>query len=88
MLYFVLPWLKIMFFFVIVVLLVMFNKAALSSYNFPCANVITLLQVCNFAVLSVFLFYIQCLVFDYMLYVIGVDELFDMFCVIFGHYNL
>ncbi|XP_062222766.1 UDP-N-acetylglucosamine transporter UGNT1-like isoform X3 [Phragmites australis] len=26
------------------VLLVMFNKAALSSYNFPCANVITLLQ--------------------------------------------
>lgn len=27
------------------VLLVMFNKAALSSYNFPCANVITLLQV-------------------------------------------
>ncbi|CAM8923080.1 unnamed protein product [Rhodiola kirilowii] len=30
------------------VLLVMFNKAALSSYNFPCANVITLLQlVCS-----------------------------------------
>ena len=28
-----------------VVLLVMFNKAALSSYNFPSANVITLLQV-------------------------------------------
>lgn len=27
------------------VLLVMFNKAALSSYSFPCANVITLLQV-------------------------------------------
>ncbi|GJM85521.1 hypothetical protein PR202_ga01978 [Eleusine coracana subsp. coracana] len=27
------------------VLLVMFNKAALSSYNFPCANVITLLQM-------------------------------------------
>ncbi|CAM8923048.1 unnamed protein product [Rhodiola kirilowii] len=27
------------------VLLVMFNKAALSSYNFPCANVITLLQL-------------------------------------------
>jgi hypothetical protein len=27
------------------VLLVMFNKAALSSYKFPCANVITLLQV-------------------------------------------
>ncbi|CAD5180499.1 unnamed protein product [Musa acuminata subsp. malaccensis] len=26
------------------VLLVMFNKAALSSYNFPCANVITLFQ--------------------------------------------
>ncbi|KAL2237334.1 UNVERIFIED_CONTAM: UDP-N-acetylglucosamine transporter UGNT1 [Sesamum indicum] len=26
------------------VLLVMFNKAALSSYNFPCANVITLCQ--------------------------------------------
>lgn len=88
MLHFVLPWLKIMFFFVIVVLLVMFNKAALSSYNFPCANVITLLQVCYFAFLSVFLFYIQCLVLDYMLYVIGVDELFDMFCVIFGHYNL
>lgn len=27
------------------VLLVMFNKAALSSYNFPSANVITLLQM-------------------------------------------
>lgn len=27
------------------VLLVMFNKAALSSYNFPCANVITLVQM-------------------------------------------
>ncbi|CAI7812529.1 unnamed protein product [Closterium sp. NIES-54] len=27
------------------VTLVMFNKAALSSFNFPCANVITLLQV-------------------------------------------
>ncbi|EXB40151.1 hypothetical protein L484_004501 [Morus notabilis] len=27
------------------VLLVMFNKAALSSYNFPCANVITLIQM-------------------------------------------
>ncbi|URD94759.1 Triose-phosphate Transporter family [Musa troglodytarum] len=27
------------------VLLVLFNKAALSSYNFPCANVITLFQV-------------------------------------------
>nr|CAD1824943.1 unnamed protein product [Ananas comosus var. bracteatus] len=27
------------------VLLVMFNKAALSSYSFPCANVITLLQI-------------------------------------------
>ncbi|XP_010250172.1 PREDICTED: UDP-sugar transporter sqv-7-like isoform X1 [Nelumbo nucifera] len=27
------------------VLLVMFNKAALSSYNFPCANVITLFQI-------------------------------------------
>lgn len=27
------------------VLLVLFNKAALSSYSFPCANVITLLQV-------------------------------------------
>lgn len=27
------------------VLLLMFNKAALSSYNFPCANVITLFQV-------------------------------------------
>ncbi|KAL0285363.1 UNVERIFIED_CONTAM: ATP synthase subunit b', chloroplastic [Sesamum calycinum] len=33
------------------VLLVMFNKAALSSYNFPCANVITLCQMissCSF----------------------------------------
>ncbi|GAB4854590.1 UDP-N-acetylglucosamine transporter ugnt1 [Ancistrocladus abbreviatus] len=33
------------------VLLVMFNKAALSSYNFPCANVITLVQMifsCSF----------------------------------------
>ncbi|CAI8605926.1 unnamed protein product [Vicia faba] len=29
------------------VLLVMFNKAALSSYNFPCANVITLLQMAS-----------------------------------------
>lgn len=27
------------------VLLVLFNKAALSSYSFPCANVITLFQV-------------------------------------------
>ncbi|KAL0552732.1 hypothetical protein IC582_011857 [Cucumis melo] len=27
------------------VLLLMFNKAALSSYNFPCANVITLFQI-------------------------------------------
>ncbi|KAK0572420.1 hypothetical protein LWI29_031329 [Acer saccharum] len=27
------------------VLLVLFNKAALSSYNFPCANVITLIQL-------------------------------------------
>ncbi|KAL5211177.1 hypothetical protein ABZP36_022024 [Zizania latifolia] len=36
------------------VLLVMFNKAALSSYNFPCANVITLLQmVCSTALLYV-----------------------------------
>ncbi|KAL6974152.1 UDP-N-acetylglucosamine transporter ugnt1, partial [Sarracenia purpurea var. burkii] len=26
-------------------LLVMFNKAALSSYDFPCANVITLFQM-------------------------------------------
>ncbi|MQL69340.1 hypothetical protein Taro_001642 [Colocasia esculenta] len=26
-------------------LLVLFNKAVLSSYNFPCANVITLFQV-------------------------------------------
>ncbi|KAF8407146.1 hypothetical protein HHK36_006272 [Tetracentron sinense] len=33
------------------VLLIMFNKAALSSYNFPCANVITLFQMicsCSF----------------------------------------
>ncbi|KAJ6815759.1 nucleotide-sugar uncharacterized transporter 3 [Iris pallida] len=30
------------------VLLVLFNKAALSSYSFPCANIITLLQmVCS-----------------------------------------
>ncbi|TVU29230.1 hypothetical protein EJB05_20816 [Eragrostis curvula] len=36
------------------VLLVMFNKAALSSYNFPCANVITLLQmVCSTCLLYV-----------------------------------
>eukprot|EP00250_Pteridium_aquilinum_P002306 c12504_g1_i1 orf=163-1170(+) len=34
------------------VLLVMFNKAALSSYGFPCANVITLLQIlCSNALL-------------------------------------
>lgn len=31
------------------VLLVLFNKAALSSYNFPCANVITLCQVGGFS---------------------------------------
>jgi hypothetical protein len=36
------------------VLLVMFNKAALSSYNFPCANVVTLLQVLN-----IYLFYLR-----------------------------
>jgi hypothetical protein len=30
---------------VIAVLLVMFNKAALSSYKFPCANVLTVMQV-------------------------------------------
>ncbi|KAK7327719.1 hypothetical protein VNO77_21807 [Canavalia gladiata] len=36
------------------VLLVMFNKAALSSYNFPFANVITLTQmVCGFIILYV-----------------------------------
>ncbi|XP_019414749.1 PREDICTED: putative UDP-sugar transporter DDB_G0278631 [Lupinus angustifolius] len=36
------------------VLLVMFNKAALSSYNFPFANLITLCQmVCAFAILYV-----------------------------------
>uniref|UniRef100_A0A453P342 Sugar phosphate transporter domain-containing protein n=2 Tax=Aegilops tauschii subsp. strangulata TaxID=200361 RepID=A0A453P342_AEGTS len=36
------------------VLLVMFNKAALSSYKFPCANVITLLQmVCSTCLLYV-----------------------------------
>ncbi|KAK2991906.1 hypothetical protein RJ640_014102 [Escallonia rubra] len=34
------PWLYIYF----AVLLVLFNKAALSSYSFPCANVITLFQ--------------------------------------------
>lgn len=34
------------------VLLVMFNKAALSSYSFPCANVITLLQmICSTIIL-------------------------------------
>ena len=32
-------------FFVFAVLLVIFNKAALSSYHFPCASVITLFQV-------------------------------------------
>ncbi|KAJ0986550.1 hypothetical protein J5N97_004906 [Dioscorea zingiberensis] len=36
------------------VLLVMFNKAALSSYNFPFANVITLFQmICSTAILYV-----------------------------------
>lgn len=36
------------------VLLVMFNKAALSSYNFPSANVITLLQmICSTSLLYV-----------------------------------
>lgn len=36
------------------VLLVMFNKSALSSYNFPCANIITVLQmVCSTALLYV-----------------------------------
>jgi hypothetical protein len=29
----------------VAVLLVMFNKAALSSYKFPCANVLTVMQV-------------------------------------------
>ena len=29
----------------VAVLLILFNKAALSSYRFPCANVITLFQV-------------------------------------------
>ncbi|KAK3040931.1 hypothetical protein RJ639_028805, partial [Escallonia herrerae] len=41
------PWLYIYF----AVLLVFFNKAALSSYSFPCANVITLFQMicsCSF----------------------------------------
>ncbi|KAF3453736.1 hypothetical protein FNV43_RR04177 [Rhamnella rubrinervis] len=34
------------------VLLIMFNKAALSSYNFPCANVITLFQmICSLILL-------------------------------------
>ncbi|KAI4335686.1 hypothetical protein L6164_014310 [Bauhinia variegata] len=34
------------------VLLVLFNKAVLSSYNFPCANVITLFQlICSCAIL-------------------------------------
>ncbi|TXG61869.1 hypothetical protein EZV62_013232 [Acer yangbiense] len=34
------------------VLLVLFNKAALSSYNFPCANVITLIQMlCSCSIL-------------------------------------
>lgn len=37
------------------VLLVLFNKAALSSYNFPCANVITLCQVCWITSLSAML---------------------------------
>lgn len=36
------------------VLLVLFNKAALSSYNFPCANVITLFQmICSYSFLYV-----------------------------------
>ncbi|XP_015885841.1 UDP-N-acetylglucosamine transporter UGNT1 [Ziziphus jujuba] len=39
------------------VLLVMFNKAALSSYNFPCANVITLFQmICS----CCFLYVLRC----------------------------
>ncbi|KAG1363223.1 Nucleotide-sugar uncharacterized transporter 3 [Cocos nucifera] len=37
--------LAIFFIICMIVLLVMFNKAALSSYNFPCANVITLFQM-------------------------------------------
>ncbi|XP_010241625.1 PREDICTED: putative UDP-sugar transporter DDB_G0278631 [Nelumbo nucifera] len=40
------------------VLLVMFNKAALSSYNFPCANVITLSQmICSCLLLYVMRFW-------------------------------
>lgn len=39
------------------VLLVLFNKAALSSYNFPCANVITLCQVYWITSFSVILNY-------------------------------
>ncbi|XP_022894092.1 nucleotide-sugar uncharacterized transporter 3-like [Olea europaea var. sylvestris] len=39
------------------VLLVIFNKAALSSYNFPCANVITLFQMlCS----CLFLYALRC----------------------------
>ncbi|KAL1562297.1 UDP-N-acetylglucosamine transporter ugnt1, variant 2 [Salvia divinorum] len=37
------------------VLLVLFNKAALSSYNFPCANVITLCQMISSCCLLYFL---------------------------------
>lgn len=36
---------KLFFFCFVAVLLILFNKAALSSYGFPCANVITLFQV-------------------------------------------
>nr|KAJ0189288.1 hypothetical protein LSAT_V11C800413440 [Lactuca sativa] len=39
------------------VLLIMFNKAALSSYKFPCANVITLFQmICS----SILLYALRC----------------------------
>ncbi|KAJ8635056.1 hypothetical protein MRB53_009323 [Persea americana] len=40
------------FYMICAVLLVMFNKAALSSYSFPCANVITLFQmICSTSIL-------------------------------------
>lgn len=61
----------------ILVLLVMFNKAALSSYEFPSANVITLLQVRNFFILVIL--YIQSVVINYCI-LFGVRELFDMLC--------
>lgn len=57
----------------------MFNKAALSSYNFPSANVITLLQVCNFTTFFFLYFMLVILYPKFTSYMLcGVKEMFDI----------